>query len=245
MDPTFIHGNLNANGQVFVFDQNGVIFGADSVVDVGSLVASSGTLASTDLELEAGKIIINSVDTDGAVTNAGNITVAEAGLAAFVAPNVANSGIINAKMATVAMAAGNTVTLDMYGDGLVEVAVNGELGDGLLENTGDILARGGNVLISAAVAKDAVDDVINMDGFTTVSSASVQGGKIVLSGGASGNVNVAGDVQASGSAGQDAGSIEVTGERINVAAAGKLRANGGPGGAAGTIDVIADEPTNN
>ena len=40
-DPSAIHGSLSANGQVFLLNPAGVIFGATARVDVGGLVASS------------------------------------------------------------------------------------------------------------------------------------------------------------------------------------------------------------
>lgn len=241
LDPTIIQGALNANGEVFIFDQNGVIFGNDAVVDVGSIVASTGVVSDADLMDPSGELEFTGLEGSGDIVNSGSITVAEAGLAAFVAPGVENSGVINAKMGTVVMAAGETVTMDMYGDGLVEVAVDGELSDGLLENSGDIIARGGDVIVTAAVAKNVLTDVINMDGFTTVSSAQVKGGKIILSGGDSGRVSVRGNVQASGSAGNNAGDVDITGERVRVHADARVRANGGPGGDAGDINVIASD----
>lgn len=243
-DPTYILGNLNANGQVFVFDQNGVIFGANSKVNVGSIVASSGELKSTNRQLDAGKVKIELDNTDGEVVNNGSITVAEGGLAAFVAPTITNNGVINAKMGNVVMASGEEVTLDLYGDGMVEVAVQGELAEGLIRNRGNITANGGNVLVSAAIAKTAVDNVINMDGIVDVSSVSVKGGKIVLSGGSKGTVKVSGKLKASGTTGGD---INVTGENINVADTSELRADGGLGdsqeGNGGRIDVIAQRHT--
>ncbi|MCI5060178.1 MAG: right-handed parallel beta-helix repeat-containing protein [Alphaproteobacteria bacterium] len=238
-DPTHIHGSLNANGEVFVFDRDGVIFGTNSQINVGSLVASSGTLTSTDAELDAGKIKIDLVDTDGQVTNRGSITVAQGGLAAFVAPNVLNSGVIQAKMGSVVMAGGKKVTLDLYGDGLVEVAVEGELADGLLENTGQIQANGGNVLVSAAVAKDAVEDVINMSGVTTVSSAVVKGGKIILSGGGKGKVSVSGVADASGATG--GGEVKVRGETIEVSEDAIVLADADNEGDGGDIIFYADD----
>ena len=44
-DPSAIYGKLNANGQVFLLNPNGVLFGAGSRVDVGGLVASSMKLS--------------------------------------------------------------------------------------------------------------------------------------------------------------------------------------------------------
>lgn len=166
------------------------------------------------------------------------VTVAEAGLAAFVSPFVSNAGVINAKMGTVAIGAGETVTLDLYGDGLVELAVDGELEDALIENTGTISAEGGSVQISARAAKEAVDNIINVDGVVTASSASVQGGKIVLSGGNSGTVSVKGKVDASGEGG---GEIDVTGENIQIADTAELKADGGQNGDGGDIEIIASD----
>ena len=42
---TSIYGNLTANGQVWIINQNGIIFGGSSQVNVGSLVASSLSLS--------------------------------------------------------------------------------------------------------------------------------------------------------------------------------------------------------
>lgn len=197
-------------------------------------------MSNYDLAAKTGKFVIDNFG-DGEIINRGEINVDH--IAAFISPTVKNSGVINAKMATVAMGAGNTVTLDMYGDGLIELAVEGELADGLIQNTGTIEARGGNVQISAAIAKDAVDNVINMDGIVNVSSAEVKGGKIILSGGDSGRVRIPGDVRANGTEGQDAGSIEITGENIIVTNDGDIRARSifNETGNAGDIEVIASD----
>ncbi|HCS22322.1 MAG TPA: hypothetical protein DIW20_01125, partial [Rhodospirillaceae bacterium] len=43
-DPTQIYGKLNSNGKIVILDPNGVFFGASAKVDVGSLLASTGTM---------------------------------------------------------------------------------------------------------------------------------------------------------------------------------------------------------
>src|SRR2546430_2744895 len=47
-DPSVILGNLSANGQVFVLNPNGVLFGRGARVEVGGLLASSLQLSLTD-----------------------------------------------------------------------------------------------------------------------------------------------------------------------------------------------------
>lgn len=240
-DPTQIMGALNANGQIFIFDQNGVIFGANSSVNVGSIVTSTGFISDEDLLDNDGKYVFQDVDGVGAITLNGSITVADAGLAAFVAPTVINNGVINAKMGKVAFAAGDRVTLDLYGDDLVEIALDDKASDALLENSGTINAEGGTIALSAQAAKSAVDNVINVSGVINASSATVKGGKIILGGGDAGTVEVSGALDASGT---DGGSINVTGDNVNVADTATLTADGGKGdnqqGNGGRIDVIAN-----
>ena len=218
---SYLGGKLNANGQVWILNTNGIFIGKNAHIDTGSFVAST-----------AGTVDITEADTltsakfkdfgDGKIVNNGTVTVAQAGLAGFVSPFVSNSGVINARMGSVVMAGGETVTMDMYGDGLVEVAVDGELADGYIENKGTINAQGGRVIVTAAVAKDAVEEVINMDGVVDVSSVSVKGGKIILSGGNKGTVRVGGKLDASGTEG---GNIDVTGQDIVTEASAELIAD--------------------
>jgi filamentous hemagglutinin family protein len=233
-DPTHILGNLNANGQVFIFDQNGVIFGQDSRVNVGSIVASTGSISDADFADGDGRYTLNNVGTNGSIVLNGEVSVAEAGLAAFVAPTVINNGVINAKLGKVALAAGDKVTLDFYGDNLVEIAVDDKLGDALLENTGRITAEGGTIVVKAEAANDIVKNVINMDGFVSASSATVRGGKIILGGGSSGAVKVSGKLDASGT---KAGTVDIRGEAINVASTADIKATGGNA----TVNIIADK----
>lgn len=235
-DPTKIMGTLNANGRVYIFDQNGVIFGQGSQVNVGSIVASTGFIS--DANLESGKLIFENVGAGGDIVNNGSITVAEGGLAAFVAPTVINNGIINAKMGTVAMASGNKVTLDLYGDNLVEIAVDGELSNALIHNKGKILAEGGTVAMTAAAAKGAVDNVINMDGIVDVSSVTVKGGKIILNGGSKGVVKIAGTLDASGTSGGD---IKIKGQNVDVDSTAELIANAFHNGNGGSVYVYGND----
>ncbi|MEM6811108.1 MAG: right-handed parallel beta-helix repeat-containing protein [Pseudomonadota bacterium] len=249
-DETQIFGNINANGQLWILNQNGVFFGAGSRIDVNSLVASTaGSLSFTDID--GGEQAVFSNFGTGSVTNEGEIfvglssmTAEQAGLAAFVSPFARNSGVINARMSTVAMAAGNMVTLDLYNDGLFEIAVDGELADGLLENSGDIKAFGGNVVVTAEVAKQATESVINMGGLVNASSAQVKGGKIILSGGSKGKVNVTGNVYANGRSGEQGGEVEISGQAVEIAETGRVFARSNLDGLATagsiTLSALAD-----
>lgn len=238
-DPTRILGTLKSNGRILVIDRNGVFFGQNAVVDVNGIIATTGDISDEEIRSkEFGQYTIDNVTT-GSIEMHGQITVAEAGLAAFVAPTVKNNGVINAKLGKVAFASGEKVTLDLYGDNLVEIEVAGQNADALIENTGTIAAEGGHIQMSAAAAKQAVDNIINVEGVVTASSATQQGGKIVLSGGPQGTVKVAGKVEANGATG--GGKIDARGESVIVADTGSLNADATDNGNGGDIYIIAEK----
>ncbi len=180
-DPTRILGTLKANGQIMVLDRNGVLFGSGPTLDVGGLVASTGDIDIASV-MNGDRVLTLKNFGTGEIINEGTISAADSGLVAFVGPVVKNNGIINAKLGHVSLAAGNeTATVDLYGDGLVELAYTDKNDALLSENTGTINAVGGTVLMSAAAAKDVVDSVVNMNGVAHANSATVTNGKIILS----------------------------------------------------------------
>ena len=90
-------GHLLANGNVWIINPNGVLFGKNAQVNVGGLLATTSNIANNDFM--AGNYNFSSPGNPNAsVSNAGNVTVAQGGLAAFVAPTVVNDGVINAKL---------------------------------------------------------------------------------------------------------------------------------------------------
>lgn len=238
-DPTRILGKLNSNGRVVVIDANGVFFGGNSRVDVAGMVATTGELNENKLDEGDVEVALSDVSGSIEVAEGAQISVGSAGLAAFVAPTVINNGIVNAKMGNVVMAAGEKVTLDLYGDGLVEVAVDGDLGDALLENKGTINAQGGTVQITAKAAKQAVDNIINVSGVIDVSSVTQKGGKIILSGGGAGVVKVSGNLKASGKTG--GGDIKATGKNVHIAKDATLDVNAEENGDGGTAYIYGDQ----
>ncbi len=237
-NPTQILGNLSANGKLMIVNGSGVFFGANSHVDVAGLIAS--TSDTTDADFLAGKTNLSIAGKpDASIVNKGSITAAQGGLVALIAPNVRNDGVIQANLGTVALASAETASVDFYGDNLYSFALDKETtsasGDSksAIENNGIISVGGGKVLLTAKVAKNVVDNVINNTGIIEANSAHMEGGTVVLDGG-DGNVRVAGKIDASGKAG---GKITVTGENIALAAA-DINASGTNGG--GSVKIGGD-----
>lgn len=250
-----LHGTLSSNGQVFLVNPDGVLFGADARVDVAGLVASTADIANE--AFMAGRLVFDRPGRANArVVNLGRITAADGGLVALLAPSVANSGVIVARLGTVALGAGRAFTLDLYGDGLLRLAideavaqritdVNGQPLAALLSQEGSIQADGGRVLLSVAAAREVLDQAINMSGVVQARTVAQRGGEIVLSGGAAGEVVVGGRLDASASGdGLQGGQIDVTGQSIRVAAAGALDVSGyGRGGSGGRAVLLAQDTT--
>lgn len=237
IDPTKIRGKLSANGNLIILDPNGVIFGRNSQVDVGGLIASTGKLHNENAFMRGDEqFVISDTDQNGdkTVVNRGNITVKNNGLLAFVAPYAKNNGTINATFGKVTLAAGETATVDLTGDALVSLAVGKKLSKALAQNKGTINAAGGTVAMTANAAKDVVDNVINMEGVINASSFKNKGGKIILDGGAFGKVNVSGQAKAHTNSKQK-GSIEIGGRDITIEETAYITTNGVDGG--GDINI--------
>lgn len=235
-DPTQILGTLKANGNIMVLDPNGVLFGNKSVVDVNGIIASTGNVDDSSITGGDTKFVFDDFG-ETAVDVRGKVNVADAGLAAFVAPTVKNSGEITAKLGRVQLAAGGSATtVDLYGDDLIQIIPGRETELSLVQNFGKIIAEGGNVQISAEIAKNIVDSTTNLSGLIDVSSVTRDGGKIIL-GGINTEMPSSGKLIAD-SATKKGGLISITpkgGENLN----GTLSANGATGG--GEIKILGGE----
>lgn len=239
-----IDGTLTAPGRVIIQNGNGVFFGANARVDVGSLVATT-LQVDKDQFLGSGRLVLNGLtNPDAGVANAGQITAADKGLVALVGARVANSGVIKARLGTVALASGAAATIDFGGDGLVQIALTDPLtrqptGAGaLVANSGHIAADGGSVLLSANAAAGLISQAINLSGVIEARSVGQSGGQVALLGGASGQVTVAdsGVIDVSGTSG---GAATVTGQSVVLDAGSRIDATGSAG-VGGTIRIGGD-----
>ncbi len=223
-DPSVILGRLSANGQVFLINPNGVLFGAGSQVNVGGLVASTLTLS--DADLMAGRYKFSGAG-PGAVVNQGAI-LADGGSVVLLGANVSNQGLISARLGAVSLAAGNAITLDVAGDGLLKVTIDEGALDALAENGGVIRADGGSVVMTARSASALLRAAVNNTGLIEARSLQSHNGVISLLGG---DVQVSGTLDASGAdAGQTGGRIVVTGDHVALTDSARLDASGQTGG---------------
>ncbi len=212
-NPSRIQGALTANGQVYLVNPNGMVFGEQARVDVGALVASTADIG-TQPFMAGGALSFNTPGKpDSAIINQGSISAKDAGLVAMVAPQVHNHGVITAKAGTVALAAGDTMTLDFYGDELLSVAVTDKVKQQSVSNQGVIRAAGGTVMLTTADAASVMDSAINMNGVVDAASASEEGGDIIFTGeGVDIHLGASARIDASGAKG--GGMVRIGGEYL-------------------------------
>ncbi len=229
-DPSRIYGQLNANGQVFLINPSGVLFAPGSRVNVGGLVASTLDISNADFAAGNFRFGKGSLAT-GEVVNEGEITTADKGYAALLGPRVRNDGSIVARMGTVALAAGDAVTLDLHGDSLINLQIDSAAAQALATNSGAIRADGGLVILAASSSGDALSTVLNNTGTVHSTSLANVNGVIRLEGGANGVVSLSGTLDASGKgAGQTGGTVKVLGDKVGLFDGARVDVSGDVGG---------------
>ncbi|MFC1794984.1 Ig-like domain-containing protein, partial [Planctomycetota bacterium] len=149
-DGTQILGQFDANGNIYLVDSAGILFGANSQINVNQLVASSLDISNDDFL--AGQYEFSAGEGDiGAIVNNGTINAADG--VALIGRQILNTGTITtAEGGFVVMAAGDRVLLGEPGSHIL-VEMNSvalpEEGDGDVINDGHISAPAGTVVLAA------------------------------------------------------------------------------------------------
>lgn len=237
-----IDGALSGNGHVYVINPNGVLFGKNASVDVGSLVASTARISNRDMTNFAGADGITMAipeDSSAKVINAGTIR-AEGGLVVLHAAEIENSGTITNPAGTTALAAARNLSLSADTAGKINFTVDGALAKAKALNSGMFKADGGYLVMTARSAGDVMSTVVNNT--STMEAKTLrqnEKGEILLDGGDNGVIELSGTIDASGmEAGQSAGSIKAIGAETHVKDGATLHATGAVDG--GLIETSGD-----
>ncbi|MBB5048425.1 filamentous hemagglutinin family protein [Rhodopseudomonas rhenobacensis] len=232
--PSTIAGSITANGQVYLVNPNGIAITRSGTVDTGGGFVAS-TLGISDADFQSGKRGFTGNGASAAVSNAGAIRVGRGGFAALLGGTVSNAGSIDVPLGKVGLGSGESATLDFSGDGFLQVAVPTTAGGkaALIRSSGSIKADGGSVIISAATAREAARNAVNISGLVQARSIGGHNGAIVIGGGAGGRVKISGRLDAS-SHRHNGGAIVVTGKDIKLKGA-SVDASGRTGG--GSINI--------
>ena len=217
-DPSEIFGQISATGKLIILNGNGVVFGADSVIDAAAFIATTHDMAADDLMADT-----DALDFSGGtatIINNGNIAIRDGGFAALLAPQIVNNGVITARLGTVSLAASQSVSVDFYGDGLLSFSADSALqsvqnDDPLIDHQGQITADGGLVTMTTKQASDIITDSVNIGGLVRARSAVAQNGRIILSGGGTILLEDEAVLDASAGDASDGGSISITAKSLS------------------------------
>lgn len=214
-DISLIQGSINANGQIFLVNPNGVLFTPTAQVNVGGIVASTLNISTADFM--AGNYRFSG-DSTNAVINQGNIVAQGSGAnIALIAAKVINDGTLTANGGGIAMAAASDVTLDLGGP--VKLRVDKGILDALVANGGGIQADGGTIYLTAKAVDALSSAVVNNTGVIRAQTLSTgeKGDIRLIADMQSGVANIGGTLDASAPKGGDGGFIDTSAATVNVA----------------------------
>lgn len=170
-DLSSIQGSLSSNGEVWLVNPHGVVFGRDAQINVGALVAS--TLGVTDADFQANRLRFGG---DAAAAGAGQV-LNQADISTFggrvmlVGGSVQNEGLIRSPDGQIVLAAGRDI--EMIDSGMPNITVRVSASDDTAVNLGTLLAPdGGSVDLHGAI--------VNQQGIVRADSVSSRAGRVTL-----------------------------------------------------------------
>jgi len=209
---SLIDGKLSANGEVWIINQNGIVFGGGSVVDVGGLLAS--TLDVSNAAFMNGNAFTLSGNSSAPIINRGKIELSDGSTAIMAARRVENHGVIGGVDSQIFLVGANDVLVNM-GAGGGHIIVSGTTSaNGTVVNTGQI--NGGNVTMEA-VNNNLYAMAIQNQGVIRANSSSKDGGRVRLVNNGVAGVETSGVIDASG---------EFGGGEITISSLGSVQAGG-------------------
>jgi len=190
-EPSKIFGAINApNGKIFLVNPNGILFSESSRVNVAGLVAS--TLDISNEDFLAGNYNFRYTGKNSYIINKGIISTTQpGGYICLLSGAVKNSGIAIATLGTVVLASGEKTTLSLDDDGIVSVVVDepvkelifdseGNKFKDAVNNSGEIKADGGKIILTAKVLNSVFDYAINNSGILEANNLENKDGVIEL-----------------------------------------------------------------
>lgn len=211
-EKSIINGALNANGQVWIINSNGVLFGKGATINTSGLLATTKDISDTDFQ--AGNYNFKG-NSNESVINLGTIDVVNNGSVILAANEVRNEGTIKAIRGKIHLAGADEYTVNLNGNSLVNLTVNKGVLDALVKNSGTIIANGGEVYLTTNAVNELLKGVVNNTGVIEANSlAGITGHVELFAHG--GTANISGTIKAKD------GFVETSGKNLNVESTAKI-----------------------
>ncbi|ASC93488.1 beta strand repeat-containing protein [Sulfurospirillum diekertiae] len=213
-EKSVIDGALNANGQVWILNSNGVLFGKNASINTSGLLATTQSLS--DADFQAGNYSFKG-DSTASVINLGTIDINNGGYASLLANSVSNEGTIKAIKGTITLTGANEATINLNGNSLVNLKVDKGVLDALVENKGAIIADGGKIYLTTNAANELLKGVVNNTGVIEANYLDDITGTVELYA-HGGTTNLTGTIEA------NEGFVETSGEALHVKDGTRIKA---------------------
>src|SRR5574344_664730 len=206
-EKSIIDGALNANGQVWLINSNGVLFGKNAKVNTAGIVASTKDISNEDFNNGNYNFKGNS---KASIVNEGEIKSLANTHATFIANSVTNKGKIEVHKGTINLVGASDVTLTLNENQNLSLKVNKGVVDALVDNQNLIVANGGNVYLTTNAKDELLKGVVNHSGIIEANSLDELTQSEVILFAHGGTTNVDGSIIAKNSF------VETSGEKLNV-----------------------------
>lgn len=239
-----LDGMLNATGQVFIINPNGVLIGANARMTVGGLLASTLEIDNQRFLNSDYMFAARSGSGSTPVTNAGTINAIDGGYVVMLSNNVRNNGTIDVPSGHVLMGAGSQATLYLGDQSLLGYRIDAGSAAALVDNGNTIRANGGQVTLAArglSGASQLASAAVNNSGIIEARTLKGQRGAIVLSADMqSGKVSVTGKLDASAQTGAG-GTIDTSAAVVSIGSTASV-STGSVSGKTGLWTITSGSP---
>ena len=229
-NPSQIFGTLGSNGNLVLVNQSGITVGAGAVVDSAGFTASS--LRMSDADALAGRLRFGDGTASGAGVSVQGSILARSGDVVLLGSQLdsGKNALIQAPNGSTILAAGRQI--ELTGRGLEGISLRVQAPADSALNLGTL--QGDAVGIFAGSLRHS--------GLIQATTASLEGGKVVLKASGDTYVEGAGTIDVTSATGKG-GQISVLGQRVAVTDTASLDASGASGG--GTVLVGGDKQGKN
>ncbi|WP_321777357.1 GLUG motif-containing protein [Sulfurimonas sp.] len=204
---SIINGALNANGQVWILNSNGVLFGNTAKINTSGLLVTTKNLSDTDFNTNNYSF---KGDSTNSVINLGTIDISNKGYASLIAKSVKNEGTITATKGTIHLVGANEVSINLNGNSMLNLTIDKGVLDAIVQNSGSLYANAGEVYLTTNAVNDLLKGVVNNTGIIEAQSLGDLKGKIEL-------FAHGGEVQVGGTLKAKDGFIETSGKDFTIA----------------------------